>query len=182
MEAVLKITARDEQSARELAEIGQTVTMAASKLEAWASQPQQVDLTPLMETLAAIEERLPPPHASPAAWNPVWWLRRSREDAEGLAREHRLVAESGGVETPADRSSDGDDGADGGRDNGGGEWAWLLDVGDAPETGLGLGRPVVAEPPPDVVVSGAGKEQERQRRNHHRPRRNRSQQRGPGRT
>ena len=59
VEAVLKITARDEQSARELAEIG-----------------QKVDLTPLMETLAAIEERLPPPHASPAAWNPVWWLRQ----------------------------------------------------------------------------------------------------------
>ena len=68
VEAVLKITARDEQSARELAEIGQKVTMAASKLEASASQPQQVDLTPLMEMLAA--------RPGARVWNPMWWLRQ----------------------------------------------------------------------------------------------------------
>ena len=97
--------------------------------------------------------------ASPAAREPGGVESRvvaapDREDAEGLAREHRLVAESGGVETPADRSSDGDGAMVG--DNGGGEWAWLLDVGDAGD-GPGPRRPVVAEPPPDVVVSGAGK-------------------------
>ena len=101
--------------------------------------------------------------ASPAAREPGGVESRvvaapDREDAEGLAREHRLVAESGGVETPADRSSDGDGAMVG--DNGGGEWAWLLDVGDAGD-GPGPRRPAVAEPPPDVVVSGGGKEQQK---------------------
>ena len=82
VEAVLKITARDEQSARELAEIGEKVAMIASKLEPPPSQPQQVDLTPVMKKLAEIEERLPPPRAGPGMWNPMWWRRRAEKMPE----------------------------------------------------------------------------------------------------